>query len=298
MVEQAFVAPYMVARHERPRLPFVFASPHSGAYYPQRFLDMSCQDKATLRRSEDAYVDQLITGAFEAGMLTLAAVYPRSMVDLNRHPGELDANLFYDADRAMINEKMSVRTQSGYGLVPSIVAQGIPIYGRQISFDEVRHRLTSIYNPYHDCLGQMMDDAYQAHGRAYLVDCHSMPSWSAMTMAHVNDDRPVDIILGDRFGKSCAPEFVMFIEQHFKAHGLSVIRNVPYAGGFCTEHYGNPYQDRHSVQIEINRSLYMDEQSMVIKEVGMRRLKSMFSELYKALEGYHHYVHQGSEAAE
>ncbi|MBN8938914.1 MAG: N-formylglutamate amidohydrolase [Rhizobiales bacterium] len=236
--------------------PVVFNSPHSGRVYPPRFLQQVRLDLPTLRRSEDTDVDALFEGVVERGMPLLRAHFPRSMVDVNREPYELDPRMF-DGRLPTFANTRSMRVAGGLGTVPRVVGEAQEIYARRLPIEEAMARIDAIYKPYHRTLRRIVAGAHRAFGEALLVDCHSMPS-----LAPAREDRPrADIVIGDRYGTSCSPVVSDVIETVLRGRGYNVVRNKPYAGGFITEHYGQPQTGTHAVQIEINRAIYMDERS-------------------------------------
>jgi len=238
--------------------PIVFNSPHSGAVYPARFLAASRLDALTLRRSEDAFVDELFTPCVEIGAPLMRAHFPRAYLDVNREPFELDPQMFDGRLPAYANTR-SLRVAGGLGTIPRVVGEAQPIYRAPLPVVEALGRISQLYRPYHETLRLLVERAAQWFGLAVLIDCHSMPSGSGEALAP-------DFVIGDRFGASCAPHIVETIERALQGAGYRVRRNKPYAGGFITEHYGAPSQARHVVQIEINRALYMNEKTMVKRE--------------------------------
>jgi len=241
-----------------PRLlvtPLVFNSPHSGARYPQRFLAGSRLDPLALRRSEDAFVDELFLPCVGLGAPLLRAHFPRAFLDLNREPFELDPQMFEGALPDFANTR-SLRVAAGLGVIPRVVGDTQPIYKGRIPVADGLGRIAALHRPYHERLAALIERARARFGLAILIDCHSMPS----TLA---EGSPVDIVLGDRFGTSAAGWIVDALEVALLQRGYRVRRNKPYAGGFITEHYGSPASARHAVQIEINRALYMDERRIV-----------------------------------
>ncbi len=238
------------------RAAVIFNSPHSGRIYPPHFLRQVRLDMALLRRSEDTAVDSLFAGVVERGMPLMRVHFPRSMVDVNREPYELDPRMF-DGRLPTFANTRSMRVAGGLGTIPRIVGEAQEIYGRRLPVDEALMRIETLYKPYHRALRRLIAATHRAFGGALLVDCHSMPS-----MAPVREDRPrADMVIGDRYGTSCAPAVGDLVETVLRARGYNVVRNKPYAGGFITEHYGQPLTGVHAVQIEINRALYMDERS-------------------------------------
>lgn len=237
--------------------PFVMNSPHSGRYYPKRFVQMSKLDEIAIRRSEDYFVDELFEHAVGIGIPMLKAHFPRAYLDVNREPYELDPRMFKDRLPSFAN-KNSVRVAGGLGTVPRVVCEGMNIYGARIGVDEATMRIEEIYKPYHAALRSILSRTYRQFGHAVLVDCHSMP---ASVHLGAEGARP-DIIIGDRFGTSASRELSAATIETLRDMGYLVTSNKPYAGGFITEHYGRPARGLHAIQLEVNRSLYVDEKTM------------------------------------
>jgi N-formylglutamate amidohydrolase len=236
------------------RGPIIFNSPHSGNVYPRTFLTAARLDMATLRRSEDSFVDELILGVLKCGHPVMRAHFPRCYVDVNREPYELDPRMFEGRLPSFANTR-SMRVAGGLGTVARVVGDAQEIYGKRIPVDDAIRRIESLYKPYHRALRRLFTRVHRDFGAAVLIDCHSMPS-----TAGAKDERPrADIVLGDRYGTSCVGVVAEVIEETLRGQGYLVSRNKPYAGGFITEHYGNPAVGLHAVQLEINRALYMDE---------------------------------------
>jgi N-formylglutamate amidohydrolase len=246
--------PFEVLEPARYRGPLLFNSPHSGRIYPPDFLQASRLDLATLRRSEDSFVDELILGVVARGHPLMRAHFPRCFVDVNREPYELDPRMFDGRLPSFANTR-SMRVAGGLGTVARVVGDAQEIYDQRISVAEALRRIDELYKPYHRALRRVFLRLHREFGAAVLVDCHSMPSATG-----AKDERPrADLVLGDRYGTSCVPVIAETIEATMRQFGYVVSRNKPYAGGFITEHYGNPTAGLHAVQLEINRSLYMDE---------------------------------------
>ncbi len=238
--------------------PFVFNSPHSGKAYPRAFLTASRLDTMTLRRSEDTFVDELFSGVVDLGAPLMHARFPRAFVDVNREAYELDPTMFDGRLPSFANTR-SMRVAGGLGTIARIVADGAEIYSTPISVAEGLDRIERYYKPYHRALRGLVERAHARFGTAVVIDCHSMPS-SRVTQE--NRRRP-DFVLGDRYGTSCTSILTDVAQETLQRLGYSVARNKPYAGGFITETYGNPGSGQHALQIEINRSLYMDEMRYV-----------------------------------
>jgi N-formylglutamate amidohydrolase len=243
--------------------PLIFASPHSGRDYPSELLKNSRLDRHSLRQSEDSYVDLLFDEAPLFGAPLLRALFPRAYVDVNRSRDELDPRMFAD-DVPKTADSRSSRVIAGLGVIPRIVADGQDIYGRKLYYLDARRRLAACYDPYHMALRELIDSARARFGFAILIDCHSMPSAGG---APFRPGEPrIDFVLGDRFGSSCAPSVVRFVEDSLAGFGYQVARNAPYAGGYVASSYGRPRSGVHALQIEINRALYLDERRIARTE--------------------------------
>ena len=235
--------------------PLVFSSPHSGSTYPERFLAASRLDPLTLRRSEDAFVDELFLPCVALGAPLLRARFPRAYLDVNREPYELDPQVF-DGPLPDFANVRSLRVAVGLGTIPRVVGDAQQIYKRPMPISEGLARIEAFYRPYHAQLKALLERARNRFATAILLDCHSMPSNAAEVGG-------LDIVLGDRFGASAAPDVVDILEGSLRAAGYKIRRNKPFAGGFITEHYGAPNEGVHAVQIEIARALYLDESRIV-----------------------------------
>jgi N-formylglutamate deformylase len=247
--------PFEVIEPVERRGPVIFNSPHSGCVYPRAFLTASRLDLGTLRRSEDCFVDELMIGVVKRGYPLMRAHFPRCYVDVNREPYELDPRMFEGRLPSFANTR-SMRVAGGLGTVARVVGDAQEIYDRRISVNDALRRIESLYKPYHRSLRRLFTKVHRDFGAATLIDCHSMPS----TTGGGKDERPrADVVLGDRYGTSCVAPISETIESALRSFGYAVSRNKPYAGGFITEHYGNPAAGLHTIQLEINRGLYMDE---------------------------------------
>jgi len=263
--------------------PAVFNSPHSGRDFPEEFLRQSRLPLPALRKSEDCYVDELFLSCVAHGAPMLRARAPRSYIDLNREPYELDPRMFSGELPGYANTG-SPRVAGGLGTIPRIVSEGEDIYRGRIDFGDARKRIEQIYLPYHRTLSALTNAVLSKVGEVLLVDCHSMP---ASATAHVAPQVAggVDVVLGDRFGASCAEDISDFVETELRSRGLTVLRNKPYAGGFITQNHGAPHRGQHALQIEINRSLYMNEATFE-KTSGFQEIREILSDLTAALLPY------------
>jgi len=250
-------APFTLAMPAARTTSVVFASPHSGRDYPRTFLRKSVLDERAIRSSEDAFVDLLFQDAPNFGAVLMAAAAPRAFIDLNRSADELDPALIEDVRKSSHNPRVT----SGLGVIPRVVANGRAIYRGKIPLHEAHMRLRDHWRPYHDTLRRLMDDTRAMFGEAILIDCHSMPHEAIDSIGAVGKPHP-QIVLGDRFGAAADQEIVERIEAAFAAAGLRVARNTPFAGAYTAQQYGRPSRGQHVVQIEIDRSLYMDERQV------------------------------------
>ncbi|GJE00937.1 N-formylglutamate amidohydrolase [Methylobacterium isbiliense] len=275
--ESLFSPPFVIDEPARHSLPYVFNTGHSGAVYPASFLAASRLDAVSLRRSEDAFVDRLFAPVVDLGAPLMRACFPRAYLDVNREPYELDPRMFDGRLPAFANIR-SMRVAGGLGTVPRVVADGQEIYRGRLPVAEATARIEGLYKPYHRALRGLVTRTAVAFGHAVLIDCHSMPS----TSLGRDEAARVDVVLGDRFGTACGHALMEAVEAALRDRGFRVIRNKPYAGGFITEHYGEPALGRHALQIEINRALYMDERSLIPKpgfEALRESLRAVFAEV-------------------
>lgn len=252
-------APIDILRPLAHSLPVVLASPHSGATYAADFLSLTHLDVTVLRRSEDAFVDTLFAPAARRGAPLLRALFPRTFVDANREPYEIDPAMVDGRLPAFANIR-SPRVAAGLGTVPRVAFDGQAIYRGKLRLAELERRIAWFYRPYHTALERLIDETRARFGHCILIDCHSMPSTSPGG-AHSPGGR-VDFVLGDNHGAACTPALTTLAERWLHHHGYRVVRNQPYAGGFTTQHYGAPGQAVHVLQIEVNRALYMDERAL------------------------------------
>ncbi len=245
------VVPFEIKRPSVQTSCAVFASPHSGQDYPEPFLAQAILDRPVIRSSEDAFVDQLFGCAPTFGAPLIAACIGRAYIDLNRDCSELDPALIRGVHRTDHNPRVT----SGLGVVPRVVAKGQAIYAGKLSVAEVNMRISTCWTPYHQALRRLIHQTHRQFGCTILIDCHSMPHSVIVDQGL----EPTEIIVGDRFGAAANRDLVDQITAAFRAEGLVVRRNAPFAGAYSTQAYGRPSKNQHAVQIEIDRSLYMDE---------------------------------------
>ncbi len=265
-------------------VPLVLSSPHSGADYSDDFLAAARLDPRTLRRSEDCFVDEIFAAAPSLGAPLLCARFPRAYLDVNREPWELDPSMFADPLPNFVNAR-SPRVRMGLGTIAKVVASGEEIYSRKLRFAEARQRIETLYQPYHQALRELLADAEAAFGCYLLIDCHSMPS----AASELGGREPAEFVLGDCHGASCAPAIVEAARSFLAKRDFTVALNSPYAGGFTTGHYGHPRRNRHALQIEINRALYMDER-LYRRAPGFERIAAtmtaLLNHLARVMQGF------------
>jgi N-formylglutamate amidohydrolase len=266
--------PFTLIEPLRRTAPLIFASPHSGRRYPPELLADARVALISLRRSEDAYVDELFAGAAAHGAALLSATYARAYVDLNRDPAELDPEMF-DERPPVSAHSSTARVQAGLGAIPRVSGDGQAIYRRKLPLHVAQRRIAAVHQPYHAMLENLLAETKEAFGCAVLIDCHSMPS--SARGAHAPD-----IVLGDRFGASCHPSVTALAEASLRRLGYRVARNAPFAGGHTTQLYGRPAARVHALQIEINRALYVDERTLE-RSTGYARVRADMTRLAEAL---------------
>lgn len=266
--------PYVLIEPMHRTAPLIFASPHSGRRYPADLMAQTRVGLISLRRAEDAYVDELFAGAATHGAAVLSATIARAYIDLNRDPIELDPDMFEERLPAAA-AAATPRVQAGLGAIPRISGDGQAIYRRKLTLAEAERRMHSVYRPYHAMLANLVAETRAAFGCAVLVDCHSMPSCARGAHAP-------DIVLGDRFGASCHPSVTALAEATLRRLGYRVARNAPFAGGHTTQTYGRPSSRTHALQVEINRALYMDERTLE-RTGGFARIRADMARLAEAL---------------
>jgi N-formylglutamate amidohydrolase len=263
--------PFTLVEPIRRSAALVFASPHSGRRYPPELLAGARVSLISLRRSEDAYVDELFAGAAMHGGAVLSANIARAYVDLNRDPGELDPDMFEQPPHAAAIVAASPRVQAGLGAIPRISGDGQAIYRGKLSLADAERRMALVHRPYHAALSGLVEQTKTQFGCAVLIDCHSMPS--SARGAHAPD-----IVLGDRFGAACHASVTALAEATLRRMGYRVARNAPFAGGYTTQAYGRPALGVHALQIEINRGLYIDERTLE-RSKGYARVRADMTRL-------------------
>jgi N-formylglutamate deformylase len=246
---ELYAEPLRIRRPQRQTFPFIFACPHSGRLYPPSFVGTSRLNPLVLRRSEDAYVDELFEAVPAFGCPLLVAQFPRAYVDVNRAASELDDQMFAAALTVDVDAP-SARVHAGLGVIPRVVRDGAEIYRGKLDPADAEERLARLYRPYHAALGALVEETFLKFACAVIVDCHSMPSIPAAPA----------IVFGDCYGTSISTALLHHTERAFMASGFSTARNIPYAGGYTTHFYARRDAGIHALQIEVNRALYLDEE--------------------------------------
>jgi N-formylglutamate amidohydrolase len=269
------VPPFSILGADSQSVPLIFNSPHSGRVYPSVFLEASRLSPQGLRKSEDAYVDELLAPAPGHGAVLMHAHFPRAYIDINREPYELDPLLFAGRLPDFVNSR-SLRAIGGLGTLARVVNDKEEIYRGPLALETAFTRIERLYKPYHAALSGLLKRSLERFGMVLLLDCHSMPSQQGEHGVWP------DFVLGDRFGASCSGEITRLVQSYLKALGYRVQLNKPYAGGYITEHYGKPYHGVHVLQIEIGRDLYMNEETLE-KTPSFHGLAADLSRLTEAL---------------
>jgi N-formylglutamate deformylase len=261
-------------------VPLVLDSPHSGTVYPEDFDHLPPRD--IVRQAEDTHVEALYAAAPAIGATLVEALFPRAYIDPNRHAADIDAALLGDAWPGPVNA--SRKTELGIGLVWRLAHGGVPMYARKLSAAEVRRRITHFYQPYHDCLASVLDERHASFGAVWHINCHSMPAVGD-AMSEDPGRARADFVLGDRDGTTCEPEFTSFVAGLLTRLGYNVAINDPYKGVEIVRMHGRPREGRHSLQVEINRRLYMDE-STLERHSGFATLQGNLQHLLEGLRDF------------
>jgi N-formylglutamate deformylase len=238
-------------------IPLVLDSPHSGTRYPEDF-GYTC-DFAMLRKAEDTDVDDLYGDAPALGATLVCAEFPRSYIDPNRRVEDFDTDMIDGHWPRKVDH--SPKTKAGIGLVWRLLDVNARIYSRKLSVSEVEARIVKYHARYWRSLRNTIDATYAAHQRVFHINCHSMPEEAGGLSWIAKGTKFPDIVLGDRDGSTCSPEFRVMLHEAFRNEGMSVAINDPYKGVEIVKQFGKPREHRHSIQVEINRRLYMNEAS-------------------------------------
>jgi N-formylglutamate deformylase len=268
------------------RTPLVFDSPHSGVEYPEDFA-YACDFRA-LRQAEDTHVEKLYDFAPQLGIAWIEALFPRSYLDVNRNTTEIDVAMFDESwpDPVETEPNALDKVRLGKGLIWRMTDEGVPIYQRRLTVQEIRSRIDRCWQSYHGAVAAAIDAAHQRHGYSIHVNCHSMPAVASMYATAYPGLVHADFVIGDRDGTTASPALTRRICEYLQSLGYSVSNNHPYKGVELVRRYGHPADQRHSVQVEVNRKLYMDEQTLELNagfDTLRRNLRS-FAEMLLAVD--------------
>ncbi|HEX9277547.1 MAG TPA: N-formylglutamate amidohydrolase [Casimicrobiaceae bacterium] len=261
-------------------LPLVLDSPHSGTSYPADFDHLP--SRAIVRRAEDTHVETLFGCAPDAGATLVEALFPRAYIDPNRHPSDMDPAVLEEPWPGLVTR--SRKTELGIGLVWRLAQGGVPMYARPLSVADVERRIALYYEPYHAAVAAALEERHRRFGAVWHLNCHSMPAVGDVMSDDPGRER-AEFVLGDRDGTTCEPEFTAFVATTLSAMGYEVAINDPYKGVELVRKHGRPAERRHSLQIEINRRLYMDEASLA-RSTGFGALQADLVRLIEALADY------------
>jgi N-formylglutamate amidohydrolase len=270
---------YTLRRPKDP-LPLVFDSPHSGVIYPEDF-DYSCEF-SLLEKAEDKLVDELFGAAPDFGAAILCADFPRSYIDVNRCERDIDVDLLEDIWPEELNP--TARSHAGIGLIRRLVRPGVPLYSRHLKAAEIKNRIDRYYRPYHQALEKLIEEAHYLHGHVWHINCHSMPTQEGNAF-RASPLRSADFVLGDRDGTSCDIAFTHAVRDFLKGLGYRVSINDPYKGVELVRRYSSPATGRHSLQIEVARNLYIDEENYR-KSSNFGRMQDDITKLIRFCAGY------------
>ena len=273
--------PLEVRGPAEPALPLVLDSPHSGHHFPDDFD--AIVGESELREGEDCFVDELFAAGPEIGVPLLAALWPRTYLDPNRHAGDVDLELI--EGRWTGEYRPSGKAKVGKALIWRTLEDGRPIYARRLAPEEVRRRIESIHSPYHLAMQELIRKSVSRFGKSYHLNCHSMRSVAGKQSEDGEGSVRADFVLGDRDGTSCAPEFTAFVRRVLSGMGYQVKVNDPYKGVELVRAYSDPKRGRHSLQIEINKRLYMDEATLR-KSAGFAVLQKNLSTLLNEIRAF------------
>lgn len=261
-----------------PEQPVILSIPHAGREYPQSLLDRARVRPEMLHRLEDRWVDLLAQPLVERGYSMVVARAPRALIDLNRHEREIDPAMVIGLPRD-VPLHSSAKLRGGLGLLPRRMMGAPELWRGPFDWADVEARIEGVHRPYHDAIARRLQAAREVHGHAILIDVHSMPSLSPS----IFEGRPPTLVLGDRFGRSASNRLMACAADVAAAHGLKVGQNHPYAGAYLIERHGRPERDCHAIQMEFDRSLYLDK-AMEAPGPGLTRMQAILVALVEALQ--------------
>ena len=251
------------------KYPLIVSVPHAGTLFPYEFMTFTSRSIEELRSNEDLFVNSLVGPLIQEGIGVISMNVARAFIDVNRDKIELDANMYYNypKDKLIIENH---RCRFGLGLIHRIDANNNPIYKGLLSYNEVQERIKNVYDTYHKKLNQMIAKTVKKFGVCFLIDCHSMPS-KICNIIPLSDN--IDFCIGNLFSQSCPENMSSFIEQGLKQKGYNVSLNVPYSGAFITFNYCQPRKKVYTLQLEVNRGLYSQE-NLLKKSADFQRVST------------------------
>lgn len=262
--------------------PLVLDSPHSGVSYPEDFRAACAMD--VLRRAEDTHVEKLYDFAPAWSVAWIEALFPRSYLDVNRNTTEVDVGLLEDdwTDALETDPAVLSKVRLGKGLVWRCTDDGVDIYDRKLTAAEVRQRIAQCWHPYHAAVAEAIDAAHARHGYSIHLNCHSMPAISSSHATEFPGLVHADFVIGDRDGSTAAPALSRHLCELLRGLGYEVEYNHPYKGVELVRRHGDPGAHRHSIQVEVNRKLYMDEATLLPHQ-GFATLRAHLQEMVRDL---------------
>ena len=265
-------------------IPLILDSPHSGQFYPKNFNHQATFSK--LRQAEDSYVDELFDYAVKIGAVMLKAEFPRSYIDPNRAETDFFLKDIINQNNIMyeIDFKPSIKSEMGIGLIwLKIPPEGDDMYKNKITLDELMNRVKTYHRPYHEALRRIMNKTHKKYNKFYHINCHSMQEKATAMSTQIKGTSRPDFVIGDRDGNSCDKKFTNVVVECLRDLNYEVMVNDPYKGAELVSAYSDPNIQKHSLQIEINRKLYMNEETRV-KHDGFNILKHNLSVLLNSLK--------------
>ena len=274
------VPPVVMLPARGSKIPLVFDSPHSGSHYPESFKTLVSLDR--MRRAEDAFVDELFAAAPDHGAPLIAATFPRLFVDPNRAPEDFEPGEVQGAFAVPLQP--SKKAAVGKGIVWTRLHGLASLYEAPLTATEVMRRIDAYWRPYHVAVASALDEAFDEFGRVYHVNCHSMRARGNPMDEDGESDRP-DFVISDGDGGTSDPHFTKFVSDHLRDEGFTAPCNDPYKGADLVRRYSDPARGRHSIQIEINRKLYMNEER-VEKAATFPAVKDVLTDLIRTIADY------------
>ncbi len=261
--------------------PLVLSVPHSGRILPEGFAENTLLPPKELLSSCDTYVDELVMPLTKLGIPMVSMNIARVFIDVNRDKIELDPEMYYNYPEQ--NTAVGRRCRVGLGVIHRISGNNSPIYNGKLDFGEVSERIRYVYDAYHKKLKQLIDKVTKKFGFCLLLDCHSMPSKIFKSMP---EQKEIDFCLGTLFEQSCPPEMYNFLYNELQKEGYETAFNCPYSGAFITFNYCQPRKQMYSLQLEINRSLYSDEES----QEKNTQFQKISLDTYQAIKNLAHFL--------